>query len=409
MNHLVFVLPLSLCAVAAAQVQPGDIGITGFSSTTFGIAAPPPNVNYYNAGGFGGTGTSQAILHDPAIPIDFIVGGFGFIGRATITGPGTFFYTPIVTNPAIGTAAQLSWDGSGNLIVADAGADQVRLVTPAGTVIDLSTGTQPWGTTVNAGAYEPATGDVIVGASNALYRLPAGSSTGVLVAASLGGFVSGVQFDPCNGDILATVLTSNRLVRVDAAGTVTDEIAPGTVASPNSLDLAENGDYIIGAAGGSVFRVPPGGSATLVAQVTGIGTSASGVAYVGGPSCRFGQPCSTPIGLPTLDVVGPFTAGYSLTTRSVNHAPGVIGLAVFGLTPVQPPLDLGPILGAVGCSLYVSPDLIDAGLTTGGGDFVNTVSTSSAFAFVTLYVQHAVLEGTTLSSFSTSNGLLLQF
>ncbi|MEO6594767.1 MAG: hypothetical protein ABIP94_08445 [Planctomycetota bacterium] len=403
------VLPLLLTAFVPAQVLPGDIGITGFSTTSFAVASPPPTVTTYNAGTFMGTGgaTSQAILHDPVNPNDFIVGGFGFVGRATITGPGTVVYS-LITN-GINTASQMSWDNSGNIIVADAGTDQVRLVTTGGTVTDLSTGTQPWGTSVNAGAFERSTGDVIVGGSGGLFRLPNGQTTGVPIVTGLGGFVSGVTFDPCNGDILATVLTLSRLVRVTSLGVVTDEIPAATVGAPNSLDIDENGNYIIGGANGQVFRSPPGGPATLIATATGLGTSASGVAYVSGNRCPYGAPCPAPFGLPTLTTVGAYTAGFPLVTKSINHNPGVLGLAVFSLSQIMPPLNLGPIFGTNGCFLHVAPDFIDVGITNATGEFVHAQATNLTFANQRLYVQHAVLEGVPLSSFTFSNGLCVQF
>ncbi|HEX5054555.1 MAG TPA: hypothetical protein VFZ65_22455, partial [Planctomycetota bacterium] len=249
-----------LATIAYAQVLPGDIGVTGFSTTAFGIATPP-SVTGYTTAGFGGTGTSQAILHDPSTFVDFIVGGFGFVGRATITGPGTVSYTLITAG--IGTASQMSWDGSGNIIVADAGTSQVRSVSPAGVVTDLSIGTQPWGTTVNAGAYDPNTGDVIVGNNGGLYRLPNGSTTGVPIVTGLGSpaYVSNVQFDPYNGDIIATVLSVHRLIRVDSAGTVTDIVPPGTVTSPNALQFDNLGNFLIGGTGGNIWRVDLAGNA----------------------------------------------------------------------------------------------------------------------------------------------------
>jgi hypothetical protein len=188
--------------------------------------------------GFQGTSaaTSQSILHDPANFNDFIIGGFGFVGRATITGPGAVSYA-LITN-GISEACQLSWDNAGNIVVADAGTDRVRQLTTGGVITDLSVGAQAWGTSLNAGAYEPATGDVIVGNSGGLYRLPNGVPTSVPIVTGLGGFVSVVAFDPATGDILATVLSISRIVRVTSGGTVTDIVntAYGAIPLPLLLD-----------------------------------------------------------------------------------------------------------------------------------------------------------------------------
>ena len=123
-----------LATTTTAQVAPGDIGVTGFSTNAFCIATPP-TVTGYTTAGFGGTGaaTSQAILHDPSSFNDFIVGVFGFVGRATITGPGTVSYT-LITN-GIGTASQMTWDNSGNIIVATLVAGEITTISPAGEIL----------------------------------------------------------------------------------------------------------------------------------------------------------------------------------------------------------------------------------------------------------------------------------
>lgn len=403
-----------LATTATAQVLPGDIGATGFSTTAFGIATPP-NTTVYTTSGFQGTGagTSQAILHDPSSFQDFLVGGFGFIGRATITGPGTVSYS-LITN-GIGTASQMSWDNAGNLIVADAGADQVRMVTTAGVVSDLSVGAQPWGTNVNAGAYQLATGDVIVGGSGGLYRLPNGTTTGITIASALGGFVSAVAFDPATGDILATILTVSRIVRVDALGVVTDFAPAGTVPAPNSLDVDSNGDLIVGGNAGAIFRVPPGGPATQIATNTAVNTSVSGlsIAKVGGFAGTFGAACNATSGPAMLTSIGPYAVGVPFTTTSVHHQPAAIGLTILGLSDTSYlglplPLLLDSVLGTSNCFLNVSADLTIVGFTSAGGALSFSLTPTPPFAGQRLYVQHTVLEAVP-GGFSFSNGAFLQF
>jgi hypothetical protein len=46
------------------------------------------------------------VLWDPANPNDFLIGGFGFVGRATIAGPGSASYTLITNN--VGIVSQMS-------------------------------------------------------------------------------------------------------------------------------------------------------------------------------------------------------------------------------------------------------------------------------------------------------------
>src|SRR5262245_39554395 len=96
-------------AASFAQVAPGDIAVTGFSTSAFGVISPGPVVTGYATPGFGGL--AQAILWDPAHPNDFLVGGVGFVGRATITGHGTVSYSPITS--AVGVVSQMSWDAAG--------------------------------------------------------------------------------------------------------------------------------------------------------------------------------------------------------------------------------------------------------------------------------------------------------
>lgn len=411
LNHLTISTFLLLLPALSAQVLPGDLAMTTFSTDAFGIATTPIATNYVTPG-FGGSGaaTSQAILHDPAAPNDFLIGGIGFVGRATVTGLGAVSYNLLST--AVGSASQMSWDGGGNVIIADSITDQVRLMTPGGVLIDLSTGSQPWGTTLNAGAYEPATGDVIVGNDGGLYRLANGSTTGTTIATGLGGFVTAVQLDRCSGDILALVLTSNRLVRVDAAGTVTDAIPPSTVPGGNALQVDENGNYLIGASFGEVYRVTYDGTSTLAATNSNpIPLPITGLAYVDGAgfASPYGTPCSGPGGPTWLAADGNYAIGGTITTTSVNHTPTAIALVVFALNSIAPPLDLGPVLGATGCLLYTNLEVVFGSVTNGSGELVFAFTSNPTFVGQRLHCQHAVLQGASLSDFTTSNAVCFQF
>ena len=413
-NILLLTVPLTIATTLAAQVQPGDVGMVGFSTNAFGIATGGTVTPYVTAG-FQGTGaaTSQSILHDPLAPNDFVIGGFGFVGRASITGAGTTNYT-LITN-GIATAAQMSWDFAGNLVVADAGIDQVRQVSPAGVVTDLSTGTQPWGTNVNAGAFQATTGDVIVGGNGGLFRLAVGTTTGVPIVTGLGGFVSWVTFDPCNGDILAAVLTANRLIRVDSAGTVTDLAPAGTVATPNALELDRDGNLLVGGTNGRLFRVDYDGSATLLATNASPTTNVAGLAVArsGGFAMPFGTRCNGASGPATLSATGPYAVGTPFSTTSIRHAPLSIGLWIAGLSNVSfnglpLPLSLDPLLATSGCFLNVSADVTTVALVDAAGAMTFTLTAPASFAGQRLFVQHTVLENVP-GGFSFSNGVCLQF
>jgi hypothetical protein len=333
-------------APAAAQLVPGDIGVTGFSTSQFSVI-DSSGVTPYLVTSFGGTGTTQSILWDPANPSDLIVGGFGFVGRAAITGPGTSTYT-LITN-AIGTASQMSWDAAGQIIVADAGTDQVRSVDPlTGIITELTMGTQPWGNTVNGGAVDPVTGDIYVGNNGNVYRVDSlGTVTHFATGWTTGtSYVSGIAFDPTNGDVIVTALTVNRVLRIPAGGSPTppftgpyaDVVPPGAISGLNSISVdSVNGDFVIGGSSGSVYRVPFGGGApTVIGTASGQGSSASGVSVVG----TSGPPSFTLAANAYLDGSADFaisnipvgtTSGWTFASADTS-APVGMGWA-FGINP----------------------------------------------------------------------------
>lgn len=394
-----------------AQVVPSDMAVCGFSASAFGIATPSTTTTY-PVGSFGGTGAglSQCILHDRGTWLDFIVGGEGFVGRATATGAGTATYSLITTN--VGCVSQMSWDGAGNLIISDSTSDQVSRVDALGNVSDLSVGPQPWGSYLNACAWEPATGDVIAGGVGGLYRLASGATTAVQIA-SFPGAVSNVQFDPVNGDILATVLISGRLIRVDAAGVVTDLLLPGEITTPNALAVDAFGNYLVG--GDGLYRVDQAGGATLLADMPslGLGSGLSGIAYVRGPCFAkpYGRACPAGLGLGlrAMTLTGDCLVGGTTTATSAQHSGGVPGVAIYGFSALSPGLGLGPVVGAWNCNLYVIPDVVVAGMTDASGVFTNSLATTSAFLGHRIYLQHAVIEFGWLSTVSTSSAAYIQF
>ncbi len=382
---------------------------SGFSTTSFGILRAPA-LTTYTTPGFQGTGLSQTVLWDPVHPNDFLIGGSGFIGRATITGPGTVTYALLTSN--VGTAVQMSWDGAGRVVFADGGTGQVRRLDPAtGNVTDLSSGVQPWGTALSAGARNPATGDYIAGGNGAIYRLANGATTATTVVSGLGGYVSGVAFDALTGEIVATVLTSNRLIRVGAGAAVTNL---ASLSGPNALDLDGNGDWITGGGTGQIWRVPyAGGAPVLLGNHTGP-LNGLAVARGGGQALPYGQGCAGAGGIVALRASLPLALGVPITTTSTNHAPGALGVLVLGLSNTvhasQPlPYLLDPLLGTAGCSLHASIDatLVGVAGATTPADLVFALTLPSAFAGYVLFVQHACFEPVA-GWLSWSNGLAVQ-
>ena len=336
---VVFTLAVFLPWPLAAQAVTGDIGVTGFSMSQFSVLDPAGGVSTgYGVGSFGGSGpaTTQSILWDPVNPNDFIVGGFGFVGRATVTGPGSVSYSVLSTS--VGEVTQMSWDANGQIVAVESGAGQILAIDPmtGSTTVTVPAG-QPWGG-ANAGVCDPTTGDLYVGNSGNLYRyVPATGSATVLASGWGGGFVSGIALDPASTDLIVTVLGVNRVLRIDQAGTRTDLVLPGSIASPNSVAVDQNGNFVVGGNGGLVYRIPSGGgSQLLLGTVTGQGSSASGVSVVGGAAQ--GPPPLAVTGAPdgslTLDLTGLQSgafAGWMLVTQDVALPAGTGPF--LGITP----------------------------------------------------------------------------
>jgi hypothetical protein len=144
-------------------------------------------------------------------------------------------------------------------------------------------------------------------------------------------FVSGIAFDVFSTDIIATLLTVNRVVRIDLAGNITDLTPPGSVTGPNSVAVDANGDILVGTAGQTVFRIPnAGGAPTLVGTGNATGTSAAGIAPV----------LTNNLGLK----VSPMMAG-GATFEVKNVPPGTFEGWTFISYDTALPVNQGPVLG----------------------------------------------------------------
>ncbi|MFY9342242.1 MAG: hypothetical protein WAT39_07125 [Planctomycetota bacterium] len=403
-------LVLAFAAAATAQVATGDIAISGFSTTTFRVLAPGGSVTNYVTPGFQGSGLSQDVLFDRQSANAFLIGGAGFVGRATITGPGTSIYALLTAN--VGTAVSMAWDDAGQVVFVDSSIDQIRRLDPAtGGVVDLSSGPQPWGSELASLAFHPPTGNVIAGDNGGIHRLTAGSSTGVPVTTGLGGVVSGLAFDPVTGDIIATVLTVNRVIRVDGSGTVTDVAPPGSVPGPNGLCVDQNGDFVTGGGTGQTYRVPRTGGTPVFLGSNGGPLNGLAVAGAGGYALPYGAACNALFGPSALAATGPFQVGATAITTSVNHAANAPGILILGLSRsnhlgVPLPFLLDPLLGTASCYANASLDVTIAG-TAGPGapaPLAFPLALLPAFAGQTFFAQHACLEPVP-GLLSWSNGL----
>ncbi|MBK8101218.1 MAG: hypothetical protein IPK26_29400 [Planctomycetes bacterium] len=407
---------LLLSCTIAAQVQVGDIAVTGFSANQFGLIRNT-TVTGYTTPGFQGSGTSfaHAILADPTNLNVFWLAGDGFLGTATITGTGTSTYA--LRSNAVGFASQLSWDDTGGVVIADSGTGQVRRFDPTNNnLIDLSTGTQPWGTDLNAGAFDPLTGDVILGGDATIYRLARGTTTATTWITGLGGYVTAIAFDPLTGDVMASVLTVNRIVRITRAGVVSDLSPNGSVPGPNALTIDHNGDWVSGGGTGQVYRIPyAGGAPTFLVNNTSPFGPLTSLAVAGrrGDAPAFGPSCAATAGPTTLRAGGTFRNGSTVTLVSTNHAGMAFGVLILGLDNTSHqglalPYLLDPVFGTAGCRLNVAIDATATRITPAStpANLSFALQLPTVLAGRRLFAQHACFEPVA-GGMAWSNGIAL--
>jgi hypothetical protein len=130
---------------------------------------------------------------------------------------------------------------------------------------------------------------------------------------------------------------------------------------------------------------------------------------------NFGSGCAGAFG--TVSASATIGAGPNplLTTSSTNHAAGVPGLILVGLSSQQTagvplPIDVDPIFGTQGCSLYVSLDVSVLAVTSAQGPA--TLDTAfpilPGWAGYSLLLQHATLDPVQ-GGLSLSDAVAVQF
>lgn len=344
------------------------------------------------------------------------------MGRVTMTTSTTASYALI--SSGAGTAAQMAFDNLGMIIVGDATSDQVVQVDPAtGVVTAITSGPQPWGTNLNAMSVHPVTQDIYVGGNGSIWIIPAGTTTPALFATGWTAgtsFVSGIDFDIAAGDVLATLLSVNRAVRIDALGTVTDINPLTAVTGPNSLKIDPNGgDVFVGSGTATITRLPAGGGPPVV-ETSGGGNngSVSGLAIVGSsvpslPSVTaYGTGCTSAGGITTIASTGlPFLGNPTFFIDLTGGPPSGQAYMFLALAPNIAGLPIGG-----GCNLYLDPNAmimaINAGVSpigplpmspVGSTTFVLSVPNDPAAAGINIYLQCAAIDAT--GAVRTSNGL----
>ncbi len=144
------------------------------------------------------------------------------------------------------------------------GLDQVQSVNATtGAVTNLTLGAQPWGTNVNCGAMDPATGDIFVGtSSDDVWRLASGSGASTLYASGLGQPEEILLLDTATPRYLHCASTS-RFGRVafdvaGTSGTYFGALRQPALSGVTAAAVDEHGDFLVRttAGDGAEFGIP---------------------------------------------------------------------------------------------------------------------------------------------------------
>lgn len=215
-----------------------------------------------------------------------------------------------------------------------------------------------------------------------------------------------------NGTLYAWDLNLG-LVTVDTlTGQATDPFPTGGF-NAQGLCSHPDGRLIVGGPSGLHSVDPTTGMTTLIATITGL-SDLRGIEAFGGYSTPFGQGCNGAFGPVSMTVTGNLSPGGNLVSTSNNHAANSFGVLIFGLSTTQNlglplPLSMDPILGTVGCNLYVSIDATLSAFTSA------TAPATLQFAFplptwmanTGFHLQHACFEPVPGGA-SFSNGVTVQ-
>lgn len=354
---------------AQSVLAPGDIGAVVPHPSTFYVVNPASGlVTPYNVGAFTGGGNALCILWDPAVPDSFLIGGWNFIGRATVltapslgaapTGVGAV-YTPLITTPEY--VGNMQWDDQRNLIFRS--NDRIgHLDMTTNTVTWLTSPPHPWAARLGDIAVNILNGDIYAGGNPTVYRMtrtstnppaytaPALFATGWCTNPTGSACpTAGLEYDTTTSDLYAVIAAETRVIRItqDASGVFTgwSDICPvNQIVEPRSATFDANRDLIIGTSGnifgGLVSRVSltatPPVIPTLLAAIpwsascTGPFTCPpTGLSIVGGapfviPAFRLsvtGGGC-TPTTINVLNPPTGVTEGWTLGSVTLPAVPG---------------------------------------------------------------------------------------
>jgi len=238
-----------------------------------------------------------------------------------------------------------------------------------------------------------------------------------------GGELYSLEFVPGNEQLFRVDTTSGARTFIGATGAALDGMAvhQGTLYAWSDVEGLGTLDTTTGAftsLGGPTTDLDwlavrsdgelIGGGANLVTLDTTTGSftayATSGALLRGAETTGLLLPFGEGCGGVELRASGDLRAGSVLATQSTGYPTtgalvGIAGVIVVGASrtmsdDVPLPLDLDPLLGTSGCSLYVSADATAIGYTTGAAtpSLFFPVELPATFAHATFYLQHAAFD-----------------
>lgn len=229
--------------------------------------------------------------------------------------------------------------------------------------------------------------------------------TGTITRIGTIGFASIQALAFHRGTLYAWDITAG-LLRVDVVTGAGTRVNPAAGTSNAGIQfLASRSDgKLIGGQNNLYELDPVSGVATQIGSFGNLDLR-GGDEYFGWAQ-PFGTGCAGAGGVVTLTVTGSPTPGGMLTTTSDNHAPG-LGAVLLGFSNTVAgglplPLNVDPLLGTSGCSLYVSPDFSAIAVIT-SSNLVYPIPVPTTVHNLTFFTQHAGFEPVP-GNLSLSNG-----
>lgn len=376
-------------ALSLAVLAP-NVSAQNFVATGDLAAATIVDLAVMNRGGtvstsYGTPTSVGTILWDPSQPDSFIMGNTsgatrgGAVIRATFVAPGQVVSTSLSPSGVFNRPVQLSWDQSGNDVIAVSSSEVHRINASTGAVTPITIGGQGWGSTATSGMMDPLNGDIYVGTSGgAIWRLPSGAGTATQFASGLGS-IRRILIDSTASPHFMFYVTDNSVGRFDLrapaqpAQTLFGKLGQPALSSIVSAQFDERGDFVL-CQSWDVYRlanpttIPPGGIAPVFLASYALSSGAAScadIAVVGGTTRPF-----------RLEVEAVPVLGASF---SMENVPGPISIGwLFISMTTTLPVDTGPFFG-------LQPDLLTLiVLTQGpspGGPFAFTGTAPAPFSF----------------------------